>query len=148
MFEPLLNLGTQGTISYSFGGIERKFYVLNIDNKNIAQFQERVRTLPDSLKSTPTPKPTTAPARPAAATSGGWTFCANETEQCNFSGTKQVRFGANDVYAYGSFTDGVLCGNSVFSDPIPGVVKHCDYADTSTPTPTPTPTPRPRRRSP
>ena len=138
MFEPLLNLGTEELISYSFGGIERRFYVLNIGSKNIAQFQERVRTLPDSLKSTPTPKPPTTPARPAAATSGGWTFCANETEQCNFSGTKQVRFGANDVYSYGTFSDGVACSNAAFGgDPVAGVSKHCDYAESSTPTPTP-----------
>ena len=144
MYEPLRDLATEETISYWFAGSERKFYVLNIGSENIPQFQERVRNLPDVVGTTksasgptPTPTPTAIP--------GNWTFCANETEQCNFSGTRQVRFGANDIYAYGSFTDGVLCGNSVFSDPIPGVVKHCDYVDTSAPTPTPTP--RPGRRS-
>lgn len=49
MFEEFRNLGTEESISYSFGGRERKFYVLNIGNKNIRQFQERVGTLPDSL---------------------------------------------------------------------------------------------------
>ena len=49
MFEQFRNLGTEESISYSFGGRERKFYVLNIGNKNISQFQERVRALPDSL---------------------------------------------------------------------------------------------------
>ena len=49
MFEPLRNLATEDFISFLFAGKERKFYVLNIDNKNISQFQERVRTLPDSL---------------------------------------------------------------------------------------------------
>src|SRR5437867_8241008 len=49
-------------------------------------------------------------------------------QQCNFSGTKQVRFGANCIYNYGTFTGGVLCANSIFGDPINGVVKHCDYA--------------------
>jgi hypothetical protein len=49
MFEQFRNLGTDESISYSFAGKERKFYVLNIGNKNISQFQERVRTLPDSL---------------------------------------------------------------------------------------------------
>jgi hypothetical protein len=81
---------------------------------------------------TPTPKPIQTPA------TGGWTHCANETEQCNFSGTKQVRYGANDAYNYGTFSDGVLCANSIFGDPISGVVKHCDYADIIEATPTPT----------
>jgi len=49
IFEPLRNLGTEEIISYSFGGIERRFYVLNIESKNIPLFQERVRLLPNSL---------------------------------------------------------------------------------------------------
>ena len=49
MFEPLRNLGTEQSISYSFAGRQWNFYVLNIGNKNIPQFQEGVRPLPDSL---------------------------------------------------------------------------------------------------
>jgi hypothetical protein len=49
MFEQLRNLGTEESISYSFGGKERKFYVFNIASENIRQFQEGVRALPDSL---------------------------------------------------------------------------------------------------
>ena len=49
MFEQFRNFGTEESISYSFGGRETKFYVLNIDSQNIRQFQERVRALPDSL---------------------------------------------------------------------------------------------------
>src|SRR5437773_3327021 len=56
----------------------------------------------------------------------------------------QVRYGANGSYNYGTFTNGVLCSNTIFGDPAPGVAKHCDDASgTSTPTPTPTPTPPP-----
>src|SRR5205823_2757379 len=39
-------LGTEDSISFSFGGKVRTFYVLNIPNKNIRQFQERVNVLP------------------------------------------------------------------------------------------------------
>src|SRR5438876_3166467 len=46
MFQSVHDLGTEDTISFSFGGRVRTFYVLNIGNKNIRQFQERVRTLP------------------------------------------------------------------------------------------------------
>jgi hypothetical protein len=47
MFQSLRDLGTEDSLSLSFGGRVVTFYVLNIPNKNIHQFQERVRTLPD-----------------------------------------------------------------------------------------------------
>ena len=46
MFQSLRDLGTEDSISFSFGGRLRTFYVLNIPNKNIRQFQERVKVLP------------------------------------------------------------------------------------------------------
>jgi DNA-binding beta-propeller fold protein YncE len=46
IFHSLRDLGTEDSISYSFGGRVRTFYVLNIPNKNIRQFQERVNVLP------------------------------------------------------------------------------------------------------
>ena len=46
MFQSLRELGTEDAISFSFGGRLRTFYVLNIPNKNIHQFQRRVCTLP------------------------------------------------------------------------------------------------------
>jgi hypothetical protein len=148
MYEPLRQLATERTISYSFvsgnalgGG--SKFCVLDVPSQNITEFQKRVRNLPDFLQ--PTAKPTPTPPPPPLPISGEWTHCANETEQCNFSGTKQVRYGANDIYNYGTFTRGVLCANSIFGDPISWVVKHCDYADIIGATSTPTPTPKPIR---
>jgi hypothetical protein len=64
--------------------------------------------------------------------SPAWTFCANEWAQCNFSGTKEVRYGANGVYISKIFTNGVLCSNSVFGDPIYGFVKKCEHRDVAT----------------
>ena len=49
MFQPLRGLVTENSLSFSFRGRTRTFYVLNIPYKNIRQFQERVRALPDSL---------------------------------------------------------------------------------------------------
>jgi hypothetical protein len=49
MFNSLRDLGTEDSLSFSFGGRARTFYVLNIPYKNIPQFQERVRALPDSF---------------------------------------------------------------------------------------------------
>jgi hypothetical protein len=49
MLQPLRDLAAEESMSFSFAGRQRNFYVLNISYKNIRQFQERVRPLPDSL---------------------------------------------------------------------------------------------------
>src|SRR6266699_1151434 len=46
MFQSLRDLGTEDSLSFPFGGRVRTFYVLNIPNKDIHQFQKRVNTLP------------------------------------------------------------------------------------------------------
>jgi predicted transcriptional regulator len=46
MFQSLRDLGTEDTLSFSFAGRVRTFYVLNIANRNMRSFQERVRALP------------------------------------------------------------------------------------------------------
>jgi DNA-binding beta-propeller fold protein YncE len=46
IFQSLGEFGTEDSISYSFGGRVRTFYVLNIPNKNIQRFQRRVSALP------------------------------------------------------------------------------------------------------
>ena len=51
MLAPVRNLGTEDSISFWFGGKERKFYVLNIASKDIFQFQERIQQLADPLSS-------------------------------------------------------------------------------------------------
>ena len=68
-----------------------------------------------------------------------WTTCANEGGTCNFSGTRNVRYGANNSYATLSATASIACNNIVFGDPMPGVVKTCQYADTSSMVPAPAP---------
>lgn len=58
MFQSLRDLGTEDSISFSFGGNVRTFYVLNIPNNNIGEFQERVNELPAALDQvTPGPVP-------------------------------------------------------------------------------------------
>jgi parallel beta-helix repeat protein len=57
-----------------------------------------------------------------------WTFCAFESEFCAFSGTRQVRYGANGSYFYQTLSGGTPCTNSVFGDPIVGTLKHCDVS--------------------
>ncbi len=46
MFQTLRDLGTEDSLSFSFGGRGRRFYVLNIPNKNIQQFQQGVSAFP------------------------------------------------------------------------------------------------------
>jgi hypothetical protein len=66
-----------------------------------------------------------------------WNLCANEGGTCAFSGTQQVRYGANGLYAYRTLTDGTPCTNSVFGDPAPGLTKQCHTSSSSTPPPVP-----------
>ena len=46
MFQSLRELGTEDSLSFSFGGRVRTFYVLNIPNRNIQQFQQGVSEFP------------------------------------------------------------------------------------------------------
>jgi len=48
MFQSLRDLGTEDSISFSFAGRLRTFYVLNIADGNIRQFQARVSALPNT----------------------------------------------------------------------------------------------------
>src|SRR6185369_8634693 len=66
-----------------------------------------------------------------APATGSWSVCANEGGTCAFSGTLQVRYGANSLYAYKTLTGGTACTNAVFGDPAPGVVKQCAIDGTS-----------------
>jgi hypothetical protein len=50
----------------------------------------------------------------AALTTQQWTFCANQGQRCNFTGTKQVRFGANGRTTTRSLSGGSLCSNRTF----------------------------------
>jgi DNA-binding beta-propeller fold protein YncE len=45
-FRSVRDLGEEDSLSLSFGGRHRSFYVLNIPNKNIRELQERVTTFP------------------------------------------------------------------------------------------------------
>ena len=62
-----------------------------------------------------------------------WTACASENSICNFSGTRQVRYGANGIYAFKTATDSIGCNNDVFGDPTPNAYKSCQYADVQSP---------------
>jgi len=54
-----------------------------------------------------------------------YAFCANENATCSFSGTRNVRYGANGIYAYRMLSNGAPCNNTTFGDPVPGVGKQC-----------------------
>ena len=62
---------------------------------------------------------------PASAQTSDWTFCAWEGATCTFSGTQEVRYGANGSYFYRTVSNGTACTNNVFGDPTVGIVKNC-----------------------
>jgi len=67
---------------------------------------------------------TLAPPPPPPPPPTDWVFCANENETCAFTGTRDVRYGANGLYTYDTATDGIPCTNAVFGDPAPNTAKH------------------------
>jgi DNA-binding beta-propeller fold protein YncE len=70
MFQSLRDLGTEDSISYSFAGSLRTFYVLNIPNKNIHEFQKHVKTLP-ATPDTPAPQFSSLPVGATTMFEGG-----------------------------------------------------------------------------
>ncbi len=79
---------------------------------------------------TPSPSRTLTPLRtptPTYTPDGAWIFCARENYLCAFTGTHQVRFGANGKYSIKTFTNGVKCSTKYFGDPIAGTSKFCHY---------------------
>jgi len=59
----------------------------------------------------------------------GWIYCASENNYCYFSGTKQIRYGIDGAYTYGTFTNSVMCSNANFGDPAFKRVKQCSYSN-------------------
>ena len=70
MFQSLRDLGIEDSISFSFGGRLRTFYVLNIPNKNIHQFQQRVKVFP-AIPATPPPEFSSLPESATTMFKGG-----------------------------------------------------------------------------
>lgn len=78
-----------------------------------------------------TPSPTPAPVptpTPTPSPSVTWTECAAEGATCTFTGTREVRYGANGKFATKTLTGKALCSNSTFGDPVYRVVKSCSYS--------------------
>ena len=55
----------------------------------------------------------------------GFTKCAAENGTCSVTGTEEVAFGANGIYAYVTESASVACNDAAFGDPDYGVVKSC-----------------------
>lgn len=73
-----------------------------------------------------------APVYAATTTSvTTWTKCATENATCSFSGSRQVRYGANGVYVTKTLTGPVSCSNGTFGDPVVGATKSCEIASTT-----------------
>ncbi len=77
-------------------------------------------------------------AIPTASTAAPtWEKCAAEGGSCNFTGSKNLRYGANGIFSYKTLSGPVACTNAVFGDPIYGAVKTCEMSgDVAAPAPT------------
>jgi DNA-binding beta-propeller fold protein YncE len=70
LLQPLRDLGTEDSISFSLAGSVRTFYVLKIANRNIRQFQDRVRALPATPGASPS-QFSSLPESPSTMFQGG-----------------------------------------------------------------------------
>ncbi len=95
--------------------------------KSCSYAETTVTTPAPATPVTPTPVPVTPVTPTPVPATPVWTRCGGENETCSFTGTRQVRYGANNVYATRSATGSIACANTVFGDPIYGVVKSCEY---------------------
>jgi hypothetical protein len=55
-----------------------------------------------------------------------FTQCAAEGQTCSFTGTKEVRFGANGQWVSRTATGSIACNPATFGDPVMNVVKRCE----------------------
>ncbi len=64
----------------------------------------------------------------------GYTLCSTEGVHCSFAGSKDVAYGANNVFKYQyNIAGGIDCNNNMFGgDPAPYVLKSCYIKDTAT----------------
>ncbi|MGS2717650.1 DUF6701 domain-containing protein [Eionea flava] len=57
-----------------------------------------------------------------------WVECAIENSTCSLPSVATVRYGANGTYTIvDNMTGAFSCSNSVFGDPLVGVLKRCEY---------------------
>jgi len=79
----------------------------------------------------------TGQATDIAAADAGWTQVAVENESFSVDGTQLVRYGSDSSWVSMSVTNSGSCTNAFFgTDPLYGVVKHCEVASaTATPSP-------------
>lgn len=56
-----------------------------------------------------------------------WVFGVHEGGSLNVAAGTRVRYGANGIYVEKTASGQVACTNATFGDPVPTVVKHCDY---------------------
>lgn len=80
------------------------------------------KTCQYQTQTTMTPPP--PPPQPRAQ----WTRCANENGRCMLPYPATVAYGANGIFTQRRFNAGpVDCSNRTFGDPLPNVVKFCQF---------------------
>jgi hypothetical protein len=56
-----------------------------------------------------------------------WTFCSEQEQTCVFEGTKEIRYGQENFWAYGTFAEEVFCSPSIFVEGEQGGHNNCYY---------------------
>ena len=72
-----------------------------------------------------------AESQSQAGVQTNWVHCSNESQTCNVTGTRAVRFGVDERWNTRTVTNGVSCNTGEFGDPASGENKTCQYAETT-----------------
>ncbi len=123
LFIPSGRLKGQGLVEYAIIIALVAIVVIVVLIQMGPQLGNTYSTINNSLGFESEPAPVPVPTEEV------WTFCSNEYQQCNFSGTKTVRYGKDGAWISGSYSNGVYCDNSVFGDPLIGTIKQCEIQE-------------------
>jgi len=114
------NIANAGSYNWVIPNNPGQYYLRVVNALN----QQGTSVLPLQFNILAPPPPPSGQVGPT-----GYTFCANENQNCSFTGSKSVAYGANGQFNYLTLSGGTLCANSVFGDPNYGNVKACFVKD-------------------
>lgn len=110
------------------GSSERqKIYLWNSNSSNVNQQWEFIRVDDENTSNPGVIENGNTPQGPGSS----WTFCSNERDACNFSGIKQLAYGAGDDWSLSVEIGGVTCNNNHLKDSAPGKTKSCWFRNTT-----------------
>jgi chitodextrinase len=116
-----------GLVGTTIGGSTTSYTVLSLQPNTAYSFTVKAKDTSGNMSAASSALSVTTDSTPVPV----WELCAGENNWCSFTGSKEVRYGAGSSWAYGTYTNGVMCSNNTFGDAAPGQYKSC-FVNTAT----------------